>query len=150
MKFPLEYERAFAFTVGVEGGYCNDPVDPGGETKYGVSKRAYPTLDIKSLTLEQAKIIYYKDYWLKAGCEQKEWPLNLVVFDTAVNRGLAAALKDLKEWGKTGKPVALIVLDLLFERLEDYCDIVATRPASLKYLQGWVRRVIHLYRKGVR
>lgn len=47
-----------------EGGYINHPTDPGGETKYGISKRSYPNLDIKNLTEEQAVAIYYKDYWL--------------------------------------------------------------------------------------
>ena len=37
-----------------EGGYVDDPVDRGGETKYGISKRSYPDLDIANLTLEQA------------------------------------------------------------------------------------------------
>ena len=49
-----------------EGGYVNDPSDPGGETKYGISKRAFPDLDIKNLTEEQAILIYYDEYWLDA------------------------------------------------------------------------------------
>ncbi len=47
-----------------EGGYVNNPVDPGGETKFGISKRSYPTLDIKNLTKDDAVNIYYNDYWL--------------------------------------------------------------------------------------
>ena len=46
-----------------EGGYVNDPKDLGGETKYGITKRFYPDVDIKNLTVEQAKEIYKKDYW---------------------------------------------------------------------------------------
>ena len=57
------FDRAFRFLIGEEGGYVNDPADPGGETKFGISKRAYPQLDIKSLTLDQAKAIYRRDYW---------------------------------------------------------------------------------------
>ncbi len=41
-----------------EGGYTNDPRDPGGETNWGISKRAYPNLDIKNLAMEEAKRIY--------------------------------------------------------------------------------------------
>ena len=58
------FDKAFEFTIGVEGGYVNDPSDPGGETKFGVSKKSYPNLDIKNLTITQAKEIYYKDYWI--------------------------------------------------------------------------------------
>ncbi len=46
-----------------EGGCVNDPVDPGGETNMGISKRQYPNLDIKNLTQEQAIEIYKEGYW---------------------------------------------------------------------------------------
>lgn len=49
-----------------EGGYVNDPKDPGGETKYGVSKKAYPNLDIARLTVDEAIEIYKNDYWIPA------------------------------------------------------------------------------------
>lgn len=48
-----------------EGIYSNNPNDPGGETKYGISKLSYPHLDIKNLTLEDAENIYEKDWWNK-------------------------------------------------------------------------------------
>ena len=41
------FERAIDKTLAWEGGYVNDPKDPGGETKYGISKRAHPDVDIK-------------------------------------------------------------------------------------------------------
>ena len=50
-------------------GYVNDPKDPGGETNYGISKRAYPDVDIKNLTEDGAKDIYKRDYWDKNKCE---------------------------------------------------------------------------------
>jgi lysozyme family protein len=48
-----------------EGGYVNDPQDPGGETNFGVAKRSHPDVDIKNLTKDGAKEIYYQDYWIK-------------------------------------------------------------------------------------
>ena len=48
-----------------EGWYVNDPVDPGGETNFGIAKRSHPDVDIKNLTEEGAKEIYYQDYWMK-------------------------------------------------------------------------------------
>ena len=59
------FDKAMNFVGLMEGGYVNDPIDKGGETKYGISKRSYPNLDIKNLTKEQAREIYYKDFWLK-------------------------------------------------------------------------------------
>ena len=45
-----------------EGGYNNDDRDPGGETKYGISKRSYSDVDIKALTVDGAKAIYLRDF----------------------------------------------------------------------------------------
>ena len=53
-----EFKLAIPRVITNEGGYVNDPDDPGGETKYGISKRSYPALDIKNLTVEQATAIY--------------------------------------------------------------------------------------------
>ena len=54
------FERAIDKTLAWEGGYVNDPKDPGGETKYGISKRAHPDVDIKNLSREKACAIYKK------------------------------------------------------------------------------------------
>lgn len=82
-----DYDQCFEKVVGVEGGYVNDPSDPGGETKYGISKRQYPNEDIKSLTIDRAKEIYRADYWNVCKCDSLPWPLRLYVFDCAVNQG---------------------------------------------------------------
>jgi lysozyme family protein len=92
----MSFERAFEIVVGLEGGYSNDEDDSGGETKYGISKRAYPDLNIKTLTLEQAKSIYRFDYWEPLRCDELPWPLSMMVFDCGVNQGLNAAAKTLQ------------------------------------------------------
>ena len=53
-----------------EGGYVNDKDDAGGETNMGISKKAYPDLDIKNLSKEEAKQIYYEDYWCPSKADQ--------------------------------------------------------------------------------
>ena len=83
--------NAFALVVGEEGGYSTNPADPGGETKWGISKRAYPDLDIAALTLEQAQGIYQRDYWEPLGCDAMPWSTALLVFDCGVNMGLSVA-----------------------------------------------------------
>ena len=75
-------------TIGVEGGYVNDPVDPGGETKYGISKRSYPQVDIKNLTLDGAAEIYERDFWNRMRLsELTSQRIAWKVFDIEVNTG---------------------------------------------------------------
>lgn len=59
----VSFDSAIAYVLSNEGGYVNDPKDPGGETNFGISKRAYPTVDIKNLTVDGAKAIYRRDFW---------------------------------------------------------------------------------------
>lgn len=108
--YPDNFLKALAFAlkweVGADmknGGYTNDPNDPGGETKWGISKRSYPQLDIRHLTLDQARGIYFDDYWQTdrtretnhlSLCDQLPWPLNLVHFDCTVNIGNRKTAKD--------------------------------------------------------
>jgi lysozyme family protein len=93
----MTFERAFEIVVGLEGGYGNDSDDPGGETKYGISKRAYPDINIKTLTLDQAKSIYRFDYWEPLRCDELPWPLSMMVFDCGVNQGLNVSAKTLQK-----------------------------------------------------
>jgi lysozyme family protein len=92
-----DFDRAFGIIVGEEGGYVNDPRDPGGETKYGISKRAYPEEDIVGLTIDRAKEIYHRDYWERVKGDTLKWPLNLFMFDAAVNQGVGAATRMLQK-----------------------------------------------------
>ncbi len=96
MDLQVSFNRAFEIVIGIEGGYSNDPKDRGGETKYGISKRAYPYLDIPSLTLDDAKRIYRRDYWEFVAGDALPWPLNCFVFDAAVNQGVSPAIRLLQ------------------------------------------------------
>lgn len=90
------FDAAFGIVVGHEGGYVNNPADPGGETKYGISKAAYPNLDIASLTEAQAQQIYKSDYWDKLSLDSADPSLALIAFDASVNNGVGAATKWLQ------------------------------------------------------
>ena len=70
------FDLAIPIVLENEGGYVNDPADPGGETKYGISKRSYPALDIKNLTVEQATAIYLRDFWQFGGIITNAWPVS--------------------------------------------------------------------------
>jgi lysozyme family protein len=92
-----DFDASFAKLIPEEGGYVNDPNDPGGETKFGISKRAYPNIDIPNLTIDGAKAIYLEDYWRRCVCDALPSPINFSVFDTAVNSGVREAAKLLQE-----------------------------------------------------
>ena len=92
------FERAIRIILEREGGHltkaeADKQGDPGGETKFGISKRAYPELDISFLTKEQAMDIYLRDYWSPIKGDLLPWPLCLFVFDSAVNQGTHTAIK---------------------------------------------------------
>lgn len=85
------FEKAVEVILREEGGYVNDPKDPGGETNFGISKRQFPMVDVRDLTREQAADIYYAHYWRPIRGDKLPWPLALFVFDAAVNQGCDAA-----------------------------------------------------------
>jgi hypothetical protein len=88
---------ALSFTLSWEGGYVNDPEDPGGETKWGIAKTFHPDLDIKNLTPAEAARIYYEEYWEPSWCDMLPAPLSTVMFDTAVLCGPGRAKQFLRE-----------------------------------------------------
>lgn len=97
----MTFDDAFVRLIGHEGGYTAGTNDPGGETKYGISKRAYPREDIKGLTLERAKEIYARDYWGPAGCDAVPDAIRFDLFDAAVNSGPRQAIMFLQKACRT-------------------------------------------------
>jgi lysozyme family protein len=103
-----DFDRAFLIVVGVEGEFSDDPKDPGNwtggktgqgtlkGTRYGISAAAYPNEDIRNLTLARAKTIYFLDYWRSVRGDDLAWPLNLALFDGAVQHGPDTAIRLLQ------------------------------------------------------
>lgn len=87
----MNFDQAFEILLKHEGGWVNDQRDPGGETKFGISKTAYPNIDIKNLTLDAAKIIYRSDYWDECNLDKLPSWCRYMVFDCAVNQGVSFA-----------------------------------------------------------
>lgn len=138
----MNFDYAFNLLIGHEGGYVNDPNDPGGETKFGISKRAYPQVDIKNLTLEQAKEIYKVDYWEKVLCPNLPGPLQFQMFDTAVNSGPRQAIVLLQR--ALGVEADGSVGPVTWRALLDTCNttelvirFVAARLRFMTGLSGW-------------
>lgn len=110
-------------------------VDSGGATKYGISARAYPRLNISGLTRDAARDLTYHDYWLPSGCGQLEDPWAVVILDTGFNMGLPSLAPIYAAMGERS------VDNFLWARLERYRQVVIHHPSDLPYLPGWVRRV---------
>jgi lysozyme family protein len=149
------WDKAIAFVFAMEGIYDNDPYDPGGETKFGISKKAYPTLDIKNLTKEQAQAIYKRDYWEACSCDQLPAKIAIAVFDTAVNQGTGIARRmlqvalglpvDFDQWENTitacfkAEEEKLLVL-YLTQRTKRYLEIMSNNNTLKRYATNWMRR----------
>ena len=139
-----------------EGGYVNDPKDLGGETKYGITKRFYPDVDIKNLTIEQATDIYKSDYWDKNKVESLPQNLWHIYFDMCVNMGKRTAVKVLQRAAvNKGKDIEVdgglgpmtigalkgVELDRVRAfRVKYYVDLITARPEQEKFYLGWFRR----------
>lgn len=154
----MNVDKIIQQTITLEGGYVNDPLDAGGETKFGISKRSYPTVDIKNLTLEQATEIYKRDFWDRSniGLLTSE-VIAGKVFDIGVNMGQSTPIRFLqqivgvKEDGILGQQTAnavnaenetFILNELRKKQIMRYADIVTKRPEQIQFFKGWINRAL--------
>jgi lysozyme family protein len=123
----------FHYWVGVvlelEGGYVDNPADPGGATKYGISQRAYPHLDIYNLTRAEAIEIYRNDYWNPVAERVADPRMRILVADSAVNHGLGRALSWLETYNDFNSYLA--------NRIRFYVGLNTFKDFG----RGWMRRV---------
>lgn len=157
------FDKAFDYTMGWEGGskYTNDPDDPGGETKYGISKRSHPNVDIKNLDETAAKIIYAMEYWGGINGNEvakKSERVAIKLFDMAVNLGQYRASRmfqqalnqssrvepKLEEDGRIGngtlRAIDLVPEAFLLEFMTILLEQYYERIGNEKFLKGWLRR----------
>ena len=159
--YSRKFEKAFEYVIQNEGGYVFDKNDPGGETKFGITKRSYPALNIKDLTLEDAKKIYYRDFWQKGKFEEiSDDLIAMQVFDLSVNLGIRSAVivlqRALRSVGKTVQEDGLMGPETLLATMYSeprsllaaikseaagyYRQIAAKNPSQQKFLKGWLNR----------
>ena len=152
----LTFQQIFDRLIGHEGGYVNDPRNPGGETNWGITKgtalaNGYAGA-MKAMTREQAFKIYQSAFWVRYQCEKMPSAIAYQFFDAAVNHGLGNASRMLQravgvaDDGVIGnmtlaavKKMAIsdVIMRLNAERLEFYCKL----GNFATYGKGWVRRV---------
>lgn len=138
--------------LGIEGGYVNNPKDPGGETKFGISKRSYPKLDIKALTREQAVALYKRDFWDVVSGNTLPAGIGYQLLDTAVNSGTGTALRmvqravNVADDGNVG-PVTIAAIknieshDLIMNFLAERLVFMTNCSGWMTFSKGWARRV---------
>jgi len=157
----MTFHDAIRFTLQWEGRYVNDSLDPGGETYCGISRRHWPNwpgwqeidsakeggLDPERLDspaiFAMVEDFYRDNFWRPAGCDDMEWPLSLVAFDTAVNIGVARAKKYADE-------VKADYMMLIMRRIKHYADLVGREHRLQKFLRGWINRCYALASKANR
>ena len=161
------FTKAVIHLLKLEGGYVNDPNDAGGETKYGISKRQYPHLDIVNLTTADAIAIYHRDYWLAYQCDNIEAfspSIACFLFDSVVNhrpktaaKFLQAALKvsvdgiignqtlaAIKQVSHDRELAGAFLTRCFMYRADFYHDLVIDKPSQDRFFMGWVRRLFSL------
>lgn len=155
MSYGINFERSIGPILLFEGGYVNDPDDPGGETRYGISKRVFPKEDIKELTILRAIELYYENYYIRYNLSMianAEKVLNIL--DYAINAGGSRAIRTAQQIvgadidGVLGQQTAYLVNnDANFvpkykhARKVYYEYLADKRPRMKKFLKGWLRRV---------
>lgn len=148
----MNFDSAFSALIEHEGGLVNNPADKGGLTKYGISQRAYPQLDIAALTLQDVRELYKRDYWIRAQCDRLPPALAFQVFDGAVNSGIGTSIRWLQaaagvaQDGVVGpltiravgdKDAAVMLARFNGERLK----FMASLSTFDVFGRGWARRI---------
>jgi len=149
----MNFEEAVEHILRFEGGYVWNEKDPGGETNFGISKRSYPFLEIKSLNRAAAAALYRRDFWDSIKLDLLPPPLRLMVFDTAVNQGPFTAISILQN-ALYVAPDGLVGLKTLEALANENLEIVLVRYVRLRlkryfstnnfetFGEGWLKRLL--------
>lgn len=146
------FDRFIDRLLSHEGGYVNNPADPGGETKFGISKRSYPKVNIRRLTREQAVAIYRRDFWERSRADDLDPALGFQLLDAAVNSGIDQATRWLQRAVGVADDGIIGPVTLGALRVSDPADVIARFNAErLEFMtrlsgwqsfgRGWARRI---------
>jgi hypothetical protein len=149
------FGQSLAFTLKWEGGYVNHPKDPGGATNKGILQTTYnsyrrnlglPARSVRAITDREVNEIYYRNYWLRAGCDKLLSKLATAHFDATVNHGPGNSRRMLQQAQAAGGDEMNMVRRYLNLREQFFRSIVARKPDQQVFLRGWLRRVNDLRR----
>lgn len=157
------FDRALAHVLEMEGGFTDDPYDPGGPTNRGITLRVYAAWkgvaadarlkeQLKHIPEDDVRAIYAARYWTPAQCDALQPALAFFHFDAVVNHGITGATRLLQRAvgtdadGEIG-PLTLEAISCLAveEALDAYADERRKRYRALPHFwrfgRGWLRRV---------
>lgn len=155
----MTFDDAFDRLMDHEGNYVNNPDDPGGETKYGISKRSYPGEDIKNLTKDRAKFLFRRDFWDRINADKLPDGVAFQLSDFAYHSHHETAIRYLQRalgvaddghWGPVSQAAADstsesdMIMKLNAERL-DFMTRLKNWPNASR---GWARRIANNLRYG--
>ena len=153
------FQAALAFTLSAEGADTNDPNDPGGLTRFGISQSRHPEVDVSNLSLAQAQRIYLREYWQPLHGDQLPRELAFVLFDTAVNVGIARAVSMLqtalgveidgvigsRTIAAASRQNKQALSRFLARRASHYLELAEFKPRFRRYIQGWLVRCFDVH-----
>jgi lysozyme family protein len=161
------YETCIALVLKHEGGYVNNPKDPGGATNLGVTKKVWEewvgkpvSLDeMKALTVKDVTPLYKAQYWDRVRGDDLPAGVDYAVMDVAVNSGVVRAAKFLQAaLGLTADgiigPATLAAAEAANPRqlVTDVCDkrlaFMQALPIWSTFGNGWSRRVKEVEEKA--
>jgi lysozyme family protein len=158
------FNKAIDFVFRNEGYYANHPFDRGGKTKYGISQKSYPKINIEKLQKDDAKQIYYNDFWKKYNVHLiKNERLAIRLFDTMVLSGPRRATLILEESivrlgydipvdgifdpellniinKMSPEEIEKLLIEFQKEMIDFFKDIVKANPSQKVFLMGWINR----------
>jgi lysozyme family protein len=158
--YSAEFLIAVQAVLADEGGASSNPADAGGVTRFGISARAHPGLDIATLTRDGAVKIYWNEWWLRFGFEQLPAAIAVKTFDLAVNMGGSNAIECLQRALRaSGVPVtedgamgpatvtaaeradpAALMSAMRSEFAAHYRLVAAKQNRDQVFLKGWLNR----------
>ena len=164
------FKKCIEIILVSEGGFTLNPIDSGNwtgpnctgqlkGTKYGIAARFFPYLDIKNLTVEKARRIYFEKYYLPMNLQGIHDELAVLhIFDFGINAGKGIAIRtaqrivNVKSDGLCGPMTTKAINDFpnfssayIQRRLEYYKKLVEQKPQYKIFLKGWTNRVFNTH-----
>lgn len=160
------FETCLKFVLQHEGGFVDDPADRGGATNCGITQGTYDAWcvahgmphpsPVRDILADEVEAIYRANYWEAVRAHLLLEPLDLVMFDAAVQHGVKRAVRLLQQalpvevdgvfgpatlYAVTNKPASLVAYNVMEARRKFYAQIIANDPVNAKFENGWNNRM---------